>query len=124
MKNNLSFLKNRYILTGLVFLVWMGFLDRDDLISHINLNNKLADISKQRESYKSEIEKVRSNLIEIQSHPQKLEKLAREKYYMKKDNEDLYVLVDDIKKKSSPEVSIFNKIRSIFGFPILKPIKK
>ncbi len=121
----MTFLKNRYFLTGLVFVIWMCFLDKDDLLSQRNLDKKLEEIAQQKEYYLQEIEGVKSGLKDLETDPEKLEKYAREKYYMKKDNEDLFVLVE--KKPDSIPTSFLsnlsNKIHSIFSKPIPKSIK-
>jgi|GEM_PF-112917 len=115
LKTGLQILKNRYFLTSLVFLLWMLFLDKDDLFTQINLDRKLNDVESQKEYYQKEIQKLKTDLVDLKSRPEKLEKLAREKYYMKKDNEDVYVLITE--KKTKQKDSFFNKIRSIFSKP-------
>lgn len=112
----LKILKNRYFLTSLVFILWMGFLDRDDLFTQINLDKKLEIVENQKAFYIQEIQKLKTGLYNLEKNPFELEKLAREKYYMKKDHEDLFVMV--IKTTPKPKDSLINKIRSIFSKPI------
>ena len=115
----LQLLKNKYLLTGLIFVLWMFFLDKDDILSSWNLDHKLSEVSSQRDYYLKAIEKVKNNLKDLDSHPELLEKLAREKYYMKKDQEDLFVMIPAPKSPSKRD-SFFSKIRSIFSKPIQK----
>ncbi len=116
-KRILNILKNRYVLTGLAFLVWMVFIDRDDWFSGRILDQKLTEAAKERDYYQKAIQRIDSNLYNLKSKPQALEKFARETYYMKKDNEDLYVMVM-AKQKDTVKPTLFNKIRSIFSKPI------
>ncbi len=120
--DSLRFLKNRYLLTSIIFIIWMVFLDKDDLLSKWNLDKKLMEVEKQKEYYEKEIQKIKTGLSELQKNPGKLEKYAREKYYMKKDGEDLYVLLP-VQSEKKPN-QFFNKLHSIFAKPIPESTKK
>jgi cell division protein FtsB len=93
----------------------MCFLDRDDIFTQMGLNKKISSVENQKEYYTREIQKLKSGLSSLQSKPEELEKLAREKYYMKKDNEDLFVVIS--KENPKPKDSFINKIHSIFSKP-------
>ena len=86
-------LKNKYILTAAAFAVWMLFFDNRDLIStHFKHRAELNRLEESRAYYQAEINKTRKELEQLKSDPRILEKYAREKYRMKKDNEDLFVI--------------------------------
>src|SRR5688500_5910504 len=86
-------LKNKYILTAAAFAVWMLFFDNRDLIStHFKHRTELNRLEESRAYYQAEINKTRKELEQLKSDPRILEKYAREKYRMKKDNEDLFVI--------------------------------
>ena len=93
LKKLLIHIKNKFIFAFLMFLVWMLFFDRNDIISQIGLKNKLDQMKEDKLYYMEEIEKNKTDLQELITNPKTLEKFAREKYLMKKDDEDEFVLV-------------------------------
>lgn len=86
-------IRNKYYLTLIVFFIWMLFLDRNDFISQYSYRSTLRQLEKDRLYYIEEIEKVKADLDELSTNQVKLEKFAREKYLMKRDNEDIFVIV-------------------------------
>jgi len=90
-----SFLKNRYTLTGLVFLVWITFFDQNKLITQFQYRSQLNKLEEEKKFYQGEIEIIQADLKELQTNPNTLEKFAREKYLMKKDDEVLFVIVEE-----------------------------
>lgn len=88
-------LKNKYALIALFFLVWMTFFDRNDFISQYSYNQELKKLESDREYYQAEIEKNKKEAFELMSDPDNLEKFAREKYLMKKDDEDIFLIVKE-----------------------------
>ena|SRR3989304_8353327 len=89
----LPLLKNKYVFTTLIFIVWMLFFDRNDIISQIGMRNKLSQMKQDSDYYTAEIEKNKIAMQELMTNPETLEKFAREKYLMKKDDEDVFVIV-------------------------------
>lgn len=94
----LNLFRNKYFLVALVFLVWMIFFDRNDLFSQYEYHQQVSKLKQERDFYQKETTKVHQDLDELTSNKEKLEKFAREKYLMKKDNEDVFVIVPDKKK--------------------------
>jgi cell division protein FtsB len=88
-------LKNKYYISILVFVVWIAFFDRNDFISQYTYKQKLKQLKRDKEYFISEIEKDRKNLDELISNSRNLEKFAREKYLMKKENEDIFIFVEE-----------------------------
>ncbi|WPU97179.1 septum formation initiator family protein [Mucilaginibacter sabulilitoris] len=99
MKRLINLLKNKFFLVTLAFLVWMIFFDRNDLFSQYEYRKQVSKLEKERDFYKKETDQVNKELDELTSDPQQLEKFAREKYLMKKDNEDVFVIVHEKKDK-------------------------
>ena len=93
MKRLIDLIKNKYFLVSLAFVVWMIFFDKNDLFSQYQYRQQLHNLQQEREFYQRETDKVKKDLDELTSNPKKLEKFAREKYLMKKDNEDVFVIV-------------------------------
>ncbi len=96
--------KNLYILIFAVFLIWMLFFDANSYLIHRELNSDMDDLNDEKEYYLKEIEKDKK-AIKALSTEEGIEKIAREKYYMKKENEDIYIIEyeDSIKNKKKDE---------------------
>lgn len=94
-------LKNRYVLIIIIFLVWMTFFDRNDFISQYTYRQELKKLEADRDYYLKEIEYNKKAAHELMSNPENLEKFAREKYLMKKDDEEIFLIVEE-KKKEKP----------------------
>ncbi len=92
MKRLLDLFKNKYFLVTIAFLVWMIFFDKNDLFSQYQYHQQVSKLKQERDFYKKQTAKVSKDLDELTSDPQKLEKFAREKYLMRKDNEDVFVV--------------------------------
>jgi cell division protein DivIC len=88
-------LKNFYIVTGLCFLVWMLFLDSNDLISRFKLGSKLRNLNNEKEYYQAKITDVEKDREELMTDKELLEKFAREKYLMKKETEDIFIIQEE-----------------------------
>ena len=89
----LKFFKNKYFLTSLAIIAWLLFFDKNDVFSQFDLMQKCKKLEKERNYYIAEIESNKSTLNELQTNKKSLETFAREKYLMKKDNEDVFVFV-------------------------------
>ena len=92
-----AFIKNKYAITGFLFAFWMLFFDQHDLISQLQLQQELHQYKEDKEYYKKQITQTEQDLNELLTNEENLEKFAREKYLMKKDNEEVFVIVE--KKK-------------------------
>ena len=91
----LYWLKNKYVLTALGFTVWILFFDgRDFITSHFREKEELRKLEASKKYYEQQIATTRQELEQLKSNPALLEKYAREKYRMKKDNEDLFIIPD------------------------------
>ena len=84
--------KNKYILTLIIFIFWIVFIDDYNLIKQHKLKKKLKELEAQKEYYLSEIEKDSAELYLLQNNKEYQEKFAREKFLMKKENEDLFII--------------------------------
>ena len=86
-------IKNKYLITTLVFLGWILFFDKNNLVSQFEERQKLFELKKEKRYYQDEIRSTREQLDELMTDNVSLEKFAREKYLMKKENEDLFLVV-------------------------------
>ena len=90
-----AILRNKYLLTITVFAVWMLFFDTNDLVSQYQLRKKVRDLEDKKGYFTEKIEEVNKDRRELMSNPQLLEKFAREKYLMKRQGEEVFIIVDD-----------------------------
>lgn len=89
-----ALLRNKFIVTGAAFVIWLLFLDRNNIFTQYQLYSEVKKQEAQKTFYQKEIKKNRQDQYELLSSPEKLEKFAREKYRMKKDDEDLFIVPD------------------------------
>jgi cell division protein FtsB len=93
MKRLIDLFKNKFFLVTVAFAFWMIFFDKNDLLSQYQYHQEVNKLKAERDFFKTESEKVAKDLDELNSDPEKLEKFAREKYLMHKDNEDVFVIM-------------------------------
>ncbi len=95
---------NKYLLIVLLFSIWMFFFDTNSYFIHNELNNSIESLENNKEIYKDEIE-VDKIFINKMKDSNEVEKYAREKYYLKKENEDIYIIEhqDSLKNKAENE---------------------
>jgi cell division protein DivIC len=86
-------LKNKYLLTGVAFLLLMLFLDRNNLISQYKMRRELNGLKKELQFYRDQAKMDSIELSRLTGDSLELEKLGREKYMMKRDSEDIYIIV-------------------------------
>jgi cell division protein FtsB len=92
----MKWLKNKYLLTALGFTIWILFFDaRDFITSHFRERGELMKLEKSKTYYEQQIAATKQELEQLKSNPALLEKYAREKYLMKRANEDLFVIRED-----------------------------
>ncbi len=88
-----KYINNWFFYTGLLFVIWITFFDKNSLIEQFRLNNTLNDLRSREKFYNDEIQKTSDEIRAYENDTALLEKFAREKYYMKKDNEEVFVVV-------------------------------
>ena len=90
-KKHLKPFKNLFVIILIAFAIWMLFFDANSYLIHHELNSEIDDLEDEKDYYRREIEKDKKALEEL-STDEGLEKLAREKYYMKRENEEIYII--------------------------------
>ena len=90
--SKLRWLNNKYLLTAIAFLVWMLFFDANDISLQRRRGNELKRLQKSQKELQEQISETKTELYLLQTNPTTIERYAREKYLMKKDNEDLYII--------------------------------
>jgi len=84
--------RNFYSIGIIFFVTWMLFFDSNDWISRYRMGAKLRELESEKEYYFEKIEEVKKDQAELMGNKELLEKFAREKYLMKKESEDIFVI--------------------------------
>ena len=97
-------LSNKYVLILILFIIWMLFFDTNSYLIHHELNNDVNGLKDNKEFYQEEINKDKV-FIKKMEDSNEIERFAREKYYLKKENEDIFIIEheDSLKKKKKNE---------------------
>jgi len=82
---------NFYIIISLFFIIWMLFIDTNSYLFHRSLNSEIDQLIQKRENLKKEIDKDKKFINDLKD-PDNYEAFAREKFFMKKDGEEIYIL--------------------------------
>ena len=85
-------LRNKYLILFLLFILWVIFIDDYNLINQNKIKNTVDDLKSQKEFYINEIKSDSTELYQLQNNPAEQEKFAREKFLMKKENEDIFII--------------------------------
>ena len=93
-----KFISNKYVWVLLSFVVWMLFLDNYSYFGHRVLDKQIEELEDNAAYYQQEIKKDQEKIKKLKN-PEQTEKYAREKYYMKKDSEDVYIIEFEGDKK-------------------------
>lgn len=89
------FFRNRYIAVLVLFILYISFFDAHDLISQMEIKMELREISEEIDYLNEHTESAKSQIEELTSDKEELEKFAREQYRMKRENEELFVLLHE-----------------------------
>ena len=89
-----KFLKSKYLISFTIFCVVVLFLDKNDLFTQLDRRQELRELQQSKEHYTSQITSERKELEALKSNPSTLEKYAREKYLMKRDNEEIFLITE------------------------------
>ncbi|MDY6801341.1 MAG: septum formation initiator family protein [Bacteroidota bacterium] len=82
-------------MTLLIFLIWLLFFDRNNLVDRIKEMNRYNQLEKDKKYFKERIDADSKRLEQLKTNNKNLEKFAREQYYMKKADEDIFVVVEE-----------------------------
>ncbi|MCE2816492.1 MAG: septum formation initiator family protein [Cryomorphaceae bacterium] len=94
-----NFLRSKYVLAGLLFAVWMLFLDSNNLFIQWELSQEVRALEDGVEYYRKELTQTQRRLNELESDPKQLEKFARETYWMHRPGEEV-MLVEPLDPES------------------------
>lgn len=87
--------RNFYFVSLVIFLAWMLLLDSNNLVARYQLGSKLNALENEKEYYEEKIREVKKDRSELFGDRESIEKFAREKYLMKKESEDIYIIIEE-----------------------------
>jgi cell division protein DivIC len=87
--------RNFYVITLAIFLAWMLLLDSNNLVARYQLASKLNSLEEEKGYYEEKIREVKNDRSQLFGDRESIEKFAREKYLMKKESEDIYVIIEE-----------------------------
>ncbi|MBO4464609.1 MAG: septum formation initiator family protein [Prevotella sp.] len=85
----------KYTVVCLVGVLIVGFLDENSVMSHLKNRQRISELEDEIEKYNADFRRDQSQIRELDRNPKAMEKIARERYFMKTDDEDIFVLSDD-----------------------------
>lgn len=91
------FFTNRYFVVGLFFVIWMIFLDANSYFIHRELNKEIDKLEEKKQFFSKEIDNDKKAIQEFKDS-EKLEEYARDKFFMKRENEDIFIIENDTLK--------------------------
>lgn len=93
-----SLLRNKYLIASIAFAAIMLFFDKNDIFTQMARNRQLKQLEESRDYYTERIANEQKELDKLRSNPATVEKYAREKYLMKRENEDLFIVSENSEK--------------------------
>lgn len=88
-------IRNKYSLTLIFFIIWMSFFDRNDFFSQLSLRRQLKEMEAEKKYYNDKLKEVQATHQNLFKSDENLERYAREQYLMKKENEELFIIVEE-----------------------------
>ena len=87
-----AFLKSKYLISFAAFCIVLLFLDKNDFFTQLDRRKELRELQQSKRYYTTQIATERQELEALKTNPATVEKYAREKYLMKRDNEELFII--------------------------------
>jgi len=87
-------IKNKYFITTVLFIIWILFFDQNNLIQYFKLKKHYKRLLQDKEYFLNKIKEDSEKIYELQTNAKTLEKFARENFYMKKPDEDLFIIIE------------------------------
>lgn len=85
----------KYAVVCLIGVLIVGFLDENSVMSHLKNRQRISELEEEIDKYNADFRRDQSQIRELDRNPKAMEKVARERYYMKADDEDIFILSDD-----------------------------
>lgn len=98
-----SIIKNYYVIATLVFIVWVGFIDSDNLINQYAQRKVMNGLLQQKKFYTEEIQNIKKLSLALTNDKEVMEQYGRENYLMKKPGEDIFLIVSEDSEKGKEQ---------------------
>ena len=85
----------KYVVVCAAGVLIVGFLDENSLWNHLKNRERIAELMEEKARYNEVFERDKAQIRNLERNPKAMEKIARERYFMKADDEDIFVLSDD-----------------------------
>ncbi len=85
----------KYTVVCVLGVLIVGFLDENSVLSHLKNRHRISELEEEIERYDAEYRRDQAQIRELDRNPKAIEKIARERYFMKAEDEDIFVLSDD-----------------------------
>jgi len=92
----------KYAVACIFGVLWVGFLDENSLASHLKNQRRISELEDEIAAYNAAFQRTQSQIRELNRDPKAMEKIARERYFMKADDEDIFILSDDSRDAQLP----------------------
>ena len=87
----------KYVVVTLIAVILIGFVDENSIWNHLRNQQRISDLEEEIEQYTERYHQDQERIHTLDANPKAIEKIARERYFMKADDEDVFVLSDDEK---------------------------
>jgi cell division protein FtsB len=95
LNNLLQVAKNKYFIVTAFFLIWIGFFDQNDWVSRKGIDKEIEKLEDDKAFFTTEVIELQKEEKRLKENQEALEKYARENFYMKKEGEDVFVIVEE-----------------------------
>lgn len=96
------FFLNKYLITGILFLVWMFFFDQNSYLIHKELDQQIVELKQDKKNYNDKLDKENDRIDKMKKDSGEIERVAREKHFLKKEDEDVFI-IEKKKVKIEPQ---------------------
>lgn len=86
------FFLNKYLIVTLIFVAWMVFFDQNSFFIHKELDKEVKSLTKEKKYYEEKLEKETIQIHKMNSNASEIERVAREKHFLKKEGEDVFII--------------------------------
>lgn len=95
MNKLLQVAKNKYFIVTAFFLIWIGFFDQNDWVSRKSIDKEIKKLEDDKAFFTTEVNELQKEEKRLKENEEELEKYARENFYMKKEGEDVFVIIEE-----------------------------
>lgn len=86
---------NRYFILTLAFVIWMFFFDQNSFFVHRELDKQIRLLENDETYFQQNLNKETEKLDQLNNNPAEIERIAREQHFLKKDDEDIFIIQEE-----------------------------